>query len=218
MTSDNSKIKKKILKICKRLHARNMLAAADGNVSVRLKYDQILITPSGVAKAFMDSDEIAIINLQGDVISGNPSGERLMHLEVYRRCPQAQAVIHAHPPHAIAFSIARPELKELPAESMSELILATGKIPIVSYARPGTASMGEVLANHLPEHRVMILARHGALSWGEDLDEAHRGMERVEHSAQILYLAEQLGGITFLPQEEVAYLRKMRQKIGDKSL
>lgn len=207
-----------IVETCRRLHARNMLAAADGNVSFRVHDDEIWITPTGLNKGFIEVKDLAVITLDNRVLRGNPSGERLMHLEVYRRCPQARAVVHAHPPTAIAWSVARPELTELPANSLSEVILAVGRVPIAPYARPGTARMGEVLAPFLPESRVMILARHGALSWGESLDEAYNGMERLEHVSQILKNASDLGGLSDLPPGELEYLRELRKKLGPKTL
>ena len=212
------KWQEQIIQTCLRLNAKNYLAAADGNVSVRLSDEEILITPSGVNKRDIEAEDIAVIALDGRVLAGNPSSERLMHLEVYRQCPQARAVVHAHPPTAIAWTIARPELTELPCDSMSELILATGRIPIASYARPGTQAMGDVLRPFLPKTRVLILARHGALAWGEDLMEAYNGMERLEHAALILKSAVELGGLTDLPAEELDVLRSMRQKMGDKTL
>lgn len=211
-------LRAQMLQVCRRLYDRNMLAAADGNVSVRLSDNRILITPSGVAKAFASSEQIAVMNLQGEVLSGEPSGERLMHLEIYRSCPLARAVVHAHPPHAIAWSLAKPALGELPCEHLSEVILGAGRIPFVPYARPSTEEMGSVLRPFLPRCRAMILTRHGAVTWGESLDEAVNGMERVEHSAQILWLAENIGGSTPLPPEEVAVLRTMREKMGERLL
>lgn len=209
------RIARQIVTICERLHARNMLAAADGNVSFRVTDQEILITPSGIAKAFMDPEQMAIINLNGDTIVGNPSSEKLMHLEIYKQCPRAKAVVHAHPPTAIAWTVARPELQKLPSEFLSEVILATGDIPFVPYARPGTPDMGKVLLPYLPKHQALILRNHGALTWGSDLDEAYRGMERIEHSAQILSAASRLGTLTALPKAEVEYLYEMRKKIGD---
>jgi L-fuculose-phosphate aldolase len=204
-----------IVEVCQRLHARNMLAAADGNISFRISDDEILITPSGIAKGFMKPSEMAVINLKGDVLVGKPSSERLMHLEVFRRCPEAKAIVHAHPPTAIAWSIARPDLKKLPSECLSEVILATGDIPFVPYARPGTEDMGKVLVPYLPQHQALILKNHGAIAWGADLDEAYRGMERIEHSAQILATAERLGGLHPLPADEIDYLYELRKKIGN---
>lgn len=209
------RISKDIVEICQRLHAKNMLAAADGNVSYRISNDEILITPSGVSKGFMNVEQMAVINLKGDVLVGKPSSERLMHLEVFKNCPDAKAIVHAHPPTAIAWSIARPKLQKLPSDCLSEVILATGDIPFIPYARPGTEDMGKVIAPYLPDHKAMILRNHGALCWGADLEEAYRGMERIEHSSQILMMAENLGGLTPLPKEEIEYLYELRKKIGN---
>jgi L-fuculose-phosphate aldolase len=204
--------------IAERLYQRNLLAAADGNISYRMDNGYIAITASGIAKVAIQPDELAIIKLNGEVISGNPSSEKLMHCAVYQKCPTARWVIHAHPPTAIAWTVAKPELSELPGNCISELILAAGKIPIVPYARPGTAAMGENLIPFLPTYRILLLARHGALAWGENWQEALNGMERLEHAAQILLHAEKLGGITDLPSEEIAILQEMRIKIGNKTI
>lgn len=214
-SSELSLHSRKLLELCQRLHNRNMLAAADGNLSFKLNDNLILITPSGQAKAFMHPDDMALMDLQGRAIKGKPSTEKLMHLQIYQTCPKARAVVHAHPVTATAWSIAKPEMLQLPAEALSEVILATGGIPIAPYARPGTQAMGDVLKAFLPQHRAMILRRHGALTWGEDLEEAYRGMERIEHSAQVLMAAHQLGGITTLPDDEVKHLYEMRKQIGE---
>jgi L-fuculose-phosphate aldolase len=211
-------LSEQIVAVCRDLSQRGYLAAADGNISLKLSDNEILFTPSGRNKARIDASEMALVRLDGTILEGNPSGERLMHLEVYRRAPLARAVVHAHPPTAIAWSIARPDWTELPADAMSELILAVGSIPFVPYARPGTQNMGDVLAPFLPQNRVMILSRHGALSWGESLEEAHNGMDRLEHTAHILKLATELGGITSLPANEVTILREMRKSLGPRTL
>ena len=168
-----------IMDICKRLHSRNMLSAADGNISYRVSPTEILITPSGIAKAFMQLSDMAVVTIHNQILSGIPSSERLMHLEVFNTCTKAKAVIHAHPVTAIAWSIAQPEMEKLPSD------------------------------------RALILRRHGAITWGESLEEAYRGMERIENSAQILMTAVQLGGLNPLPPEEVEYLYDLRKKIGD---
>lgn len=211
-------IQSSIIQAAKRLYQANMLASADGNISYKLHEKCIYITPAAKPKAFICEEDIATITLENEVLSGNPSSERLMHLAVYRACPQAKVVVHAHPPTAIAWSIAFPEMRYLPDTCLSELILACGSLPIVPYARPGTLDMGTVLLPYLPQHRAMILARHGALAWGETLDEAVGGLERIEHTALILYRAKQLAGLSYLPEEEVAFLRKTREKIGEKLL
>lgn len=205
-----------LLDACRRLHAGGLLAASDGNLSVRLPDGRIAMTPSGVPKAKVQLDDLAYLALDGTILSGRPSSERAMHLAIYRAVPEARAVVHAHPPTAIAWSLARPELKELPSDGLPEVILAAGRIPIVPMAIPGTEAMGSNLLPFLPEHRLMILARHGGLCWGEHLDEAAGGLERLEQVAEILWKAEALGGAKPLSTEELLELRSLRAKIGPK--
>ena len=215
---DEPGILKSILEACRRLHERNLLAAADGNISYRLPFNRIAITPTGVNKAKLRVEDMAFMQLSGIVIKGKPSSERLMHLAVYRACPEAMCVVHAHPPTAIAWSLARPDLEFLPDESLPEIILAAGRIPIVPYARPGTAAMGEALARFLPQYRLMVLSRHGALCWGETIEDAYNGIERLEHVCQILKSAMELGGLSTLPMDELAALRDLRARQGPRIL
>ncbi len=205
-----------LLDACRRLHAGGLLAASDGNLSVRLPDGRIAMTPSGVPKAKVHLEDLAYLTPDGTLLSGRPSSERAMHLAIYRAVPEAKAIVHAHPPTAIAWSLARPELKELPSDGLPEVILAAGRIPIVPMAIPGTEALGTNLQPFLPEHRLMILARHGGLCWGEHMDEAAGGIERLEQVATILWKAEALGGAKSLSTEELQELRALRAKIGPK--
>ncbi len=224
LRSDSEPGRQDIARVCKDLHAMGFLAAGDGNVSLRLpakagKASEILITPSGRSKRALSPGDMVVMNLQGEVLSGGAaSSEKMMHLQVFNQVPEAMTVVHAHPPTAIALSIAFPQWTALPSGYMSELILAVGSIPIVPYARPGTADMGQVVEAYLPEHRVMILSRHGVLCWGESLEEAHMGVERLEHAAIILHKALQIGDLEELPQQEIEHLKEMRKKIGPRVL
>lgn len=209
-----AQIAEQILELSRHLHQRQLLAAADGNLSYRFSNQEIIITPTGLNKSRLKQEDLAWLNLNGEILSGQPSSERLMHLEIYRRVPQARAVVHAHPPTAIAWSLARPDLKELPTEALPEVIIAAGRIPVVPYARPGTLEMGTRLQPFLPECRLLILSRHGAVCWGESLEEATNGIERLEQVAHILKLADEMGGAIPLPWAEIRALRELRKKIG----
>ena len=200
-----------LIKIARELHALRFLAGADGNMSYKISEEQILITPSGLSKRDLKESDLACINQKGQILKGNPSSERLMHLAIYENCPKARVVLHAHPPTSIALSLSYPEMKELPSDSLPEVILATDGIPIVPYARPSTRAMGEALLPYLPKYRSFILARHGALTWGESLEEAYRGLERIEHSSDILYKALSLKKPSPLSQEEIKALKEMRK-------
>lgn len=203
-----------LLDAARALHARGLLAAGDGNLSLRLEDGRIAMTPRGLPKAQVRLEDLAFLALDGTVLSGTPSSERAMHLAVYRTVPEARAVVHAHPPTAIAWSLARPDLDELPSDSLPEVILAAGRIPIVPMAIPGTEAMGGALLPFLPAHRLMILARHGGLAWGESVQEAAGGMERLEQVAEILWKAETLGGAKPLAGNDLTELRALREKLG----
>ncbi len=217
LTSETSELQA-VCDACGRLHGRNLLAAADGNISLRLADGRIAMTPTGVNKSQLRAEHMAFLRIDGTVLSGAPSSERAMHLAVYRRCPEARAVVHAHPPTAIAWTLARPELTELPSDALPEVILAAGRIPVVPYARPGTEAMGTELEAFLPVHRLLLLARHGALAWGESLEEAVNGIERVEHAALILKSALELGGAKPLTEDERRALHALRARNGPKLL
>lgn len=218
MSRSIKQIKQDIINTAVMLHHKNMLAACDGNISVRLDNDTIFITPSGMPKFLVTEGDIAVVDLSGKVIEGKPSSEMLMHLEVYKMRADAKAVIHAHPPTAVAYSIAHPEAEEIPGKSFSELILAVGKIPVVPFQMPGSLEMGTALHPFIKESKVMVLARHGALSFGGDLIEAYNGMERLEHSCEILLKAQSFGAVTELEQQTIDALYAMRKEIGDKTL
>lgn len=213
MKKSKATLSEALISSAQQLHQKNLLAAADGNLSYRYTDQEILITPSGQSKAYLDPDTLAGITPDNQILYGLPSSERLMHLTIYHQTP-ARAVVHAHPPYAIALSLARPAWLELPLDSLPEVILAAGRIPIVPYARPGTAAMGTALEPFLPECRLLILARHGAVCWGESLQEATQGIERLEQICQIIYLSESLGGSQPLPPDEIQALQTLRQQLG----
>ena len=209
---------REIVGLCRRLASRGWAAACDGNVSARLNGDSVLITPTGRYKAQLRADELADISLDGSIVRGQPSSEVALHLAVYRRCPNARVVVHAHPPVATAWTIARPDLQELPVGCVAEVILGAGRIPFVEYARPGTPAVARAVEPYLPDHRVLVLRRHGALAWGESGEEAFAGIERLEHSANLLMAAETIAGLTDLPAEEIEELRRMRRRRGPRVL
>lgn len=218
MCGSEQQIREQIIETATMLHHKNMLAACDGNISYRCDDGAILITPSGKPKFLLGADDIALIDIDGNVIKGKPSSEMLMHLEVYKMRADAKAVIHAHPPTAVAYSIAHPDAEVIPGKSFSELILAVGKLPIVPFQMPGSPQMGAALRPYIEDSKVMVLARHGAISFGEDLIEAYNGMERLEHSCEILLKAECFGAVTELDEQAIEELHAMREKIGDKTL
>ena len=195
-----------IIEVCRKLYQKNFLAGIDGNVSVyNTESSLITITPSGVPKSCLNEKELCSMNLEGKPLQGNPSSEKNMHLTVYREQKKARAVVHAHPPFAVSLSLSRPKWKILPPV-LSETVITLGEVPIVSYVCPGTEEMAQSLCPFLQTSRAMILSRHGAVTWGEDLQSAYLTMECLEHSAKIIYLAETLGGSQLLNKKDLEQL------------
>ena len=192
------------------LYDRGYAAANDGNLSVRVGEDRLLITPSGVSKGRMTPDMLLVTDLDGQVVEGDrhPSSETKMHLMVYRRRPDAGAVVHAHPPVSTAFAVCR---RGLETPYLAELAAGLGTVPCTpSFAMLSTDQVPESIAPYLPDHNAVLLANHGALAWGADLWEAFDRLETVEHTAKIVLNAETLGGGVPLTAEEVSRLQGLR--------
>lgn len=212
-----NKIKDSIIKIASMLHNKGMLAACDGNISCRYQ-DQIIITNSQTFKAWLNHDDFALVNLDGSVVSGYPSSELLMHLKAYNSNPNVKAVIHAHPPSAISLSIVRPDWSEIPTNIISELVIAAGKIPIIPYHCPGSDELVKSIGLEVERHKIMLLSRHGALTTGDNLLEAYMGMERLEHSAQILLQALSVGELSTLSEAEMTKLYAIRDSLKGQTI
>ena len=145
------------------------------------------------------------ISLYQEQTAPKPSSELEMHLAVYKTQKKAKAIIHAHPPSAIALSLARPQWKYLPPV-LPEMIVLMGQIPIVPYTRPGTKELGESLKVFVKKHQALILSHHGAVVWAESLNKAFLLMEQLEQCCKVLILAESLGGAKKLPKKEIEKL------------
>ncbi|MFZ5439511.1 MAG: class II aldolase/adducin family protein [Myxococcota bacterium] len=196
-----------VVKACQWLHQKGFLAAYDGNVSVRLDDDRVLVTPSGVHKGFLEPGDLVEVDLTGRKLSGPgaPTGELAMHLEAYRRRPDARAVVHAHPPVCIAMSLgARPLNGFLP-----EVTLSIGRFTVVPYARPLTDELARAVGQALTDTDAVILERHGTVAVGKDVAEAYAFTERLEHAAHVLWLAHALGNPRPLDESELRALENL---------
>ena len=202
-----------IVEVGRRLYARGYTASNDGNVSVRLDGSRLLMTPTGVCKGFMTPDMMCITDLDGKKLAGDrdPSSEIQMHLEAYRRRPDVQAVVHAHPPIATGFAVAGIPLDRA---VLAEVVTTLGSVPIAEYATPSTKELPEAVRKYVKAHDGMLLANHGALTLGADLFAAYYKMETIEHFAHISFVARMLGGERLLSREEVVRLQGLRGRYG----
>jgi len=196
-----------LINVCHRLAVGGYVAATDGNVSVRLPGGNILITGSGINKGLVTERDIVEVTPDGKVVSGkrSVSTEIGMHLFIYRERPDIHAVVHAHPPTATGFAVARVALDE---SLLPEVIVNLGAIPLASYATPSTDEVARSIAPHVKKVQAILLANHGVVTYGHDLLDAFFKMEKVEHAAQIAFVARVLGGAVPLTAEELQKLRR----------
>ncbi|NUQ12153.1 MAG: class II aldolase/adducin family protein [Gemmatimonadaceae bacterium] len=210
---DSAAARRGVVRVCRRLDERGLIAGQDGNVSVRLGPDRILITPAGFSKADVTEEDLVTLGLDGARVEGRheASTEVAMHLAVYRTRPDVGAVVHAHPPIATGFGVAG---ETLPAGVLPELAVLVGEVPLVPYGMPGTAALPAAMAPFLPNHDAFLLANHGVTTLGRTLEEAHQRMESVEHCAAILLTARHLGRVNALGAADLRQLLEARRRRG----
>lgn len=206
-------LKRDVVRVCHRLHEKDFVAALDGNVSVRLEEDRVLCTRTMVPKAFVTEDDLVVIDMRGRKVSGSgqPTSEMAMHLAAYRSRPDVKAVVHAHPPTAVAFTIAGVSLARC---VLPEVVMTMHAIPTVRYQTTGTYELADGLTGPLRRYDAVMMDRHGAVCVGPDLWTAYWTMEKLEHAASITLKAHQLGRVQELPGDEVERLKRLGEKYG----
>jgi L-fuculose-phosphate aldolase len=208
-------IKEEICEIGKRIYNKGMVAANDGNISVKLNDNEFLCTPTGVSKGFMTPEYICKIDKNGTVLQANngykPSSEIKMHLRVYKERPDVVSVVHAHPMYATAFAIAGIPLTQ---PIMPEAVITLGSVPIAEYGTPSTEEIPDAVSKYLPNYDAVLLQNHGALTYADSLLSAYYKMESLEFYAQLLFLARQLGGPKELSESQVQTLYALRSHYG----
>jgi L-fuculose-phosphate aldolase len=204
-------LREAVVQVCVQLAARELIAGQDGNVSVRIGPDRVLVTPSGSAKGTLDVDDLVEVSLAGAHLAGRgrASSELNLHLTAYAVRPDINAVVHAHPVTATAFTLVG---ESVPDGVLAELMLAVGTVGLAPYVQPGTEELGRVVSPLFLDHDVVLLAHHGAVALGRSLTAAHFAMESLEHGARMIHLARQLGSVVTLDGTACEALRVARRR------
>lgn len=212
---DLVQLRQDIVEIGKRLWTRGYVASNDGNISVRIASDRLLVTPANVSKGFMTPDMMVVTDMDGHIVEAaqgrKASSEILMHLMAYRHRPDVFAVVHAHPPLSTGFAVAGVPLDRA---VLAEVVTTLGAIPIAEYATPSTPALPASIEPYVRTHDAVLLANHGALALGADLFAAYYKMETIEHFARISLTARLLGREQLLSREEVDRLQQLRDRYG----
>lgn len=200
-----------IERFCHLIYQKQYVAAQDGNISVRLPDGTIMCTPTRSNKGFIHAEDMIVIDSKGNKLRGarKPSSEMAMHLLIYEMRPDVQAIVHAHPPCATAYAAAGIPLNKA---LISEVVLSLGCIPLTEYGTPGTPELSDQMRPFIGSYDALLLANHGVVTYGADLEDAFNRMDTVEHFAKISVYTRILGRERLLSSEDVEKLWVQRQK------
>jgi L-fuculose-phosphate aldolase len=207
-----SRHRDQIVEICRRMYARRLVSGGQGNVSVRLDPESILITPSGVNKGFIQADDLVVADMDGRPVDPGRvvSSEVKVHLAAYRRRPDCAAVVHAHPMASVALTLAGVSLEPV---YLPESVITLGIVPTGTYATPSSAELADGVDRLAGDHNVIMMERHGAVCLGSDLSVAYDRLESLEHNAMIVLMASMLGSPGPLPAGEIEKLRAIAARL-----
>lgn len=211
----SQKIKTQIVEISKRLYQKGFVVANEGNVSAKLN-QRVIVTPTMKCKGFLTVKDLVTVDFMGRKIGGElePTSELLLHLLVYKKRPDAAAVIHAHPPYSTALAVAG---LELPENVLPEVFLSLGRIPLAAYGTPSTQELPDSIEDLIVEHDAILLKNHGVLAVGKELEKTYFKLERVEHFARIFSIANSLGRVGKIPGEQMDKLQRIKSGPKNKS-
>jgi L-fuculose-phosphate aldolase len=196
---------------------RGWVANHDGNLTAKTDDGRILATPTAVSKRAIGPDHVLALGADGKLLEnqrlpGKPFSELHLHLACYAARPDAKAVLHAHPPIATGFGVAG---LPLTTPVIAEAVVSLGPgAPLVPYFRPGSKELDVALAAALGEADAALLANHGVIAVGADVEQAYLRTELVEQLAKVTLAARQIGRVNALPPADVAFLLERRAAAG----
>jgi L-fuculose-phosphate aldolase len=211
MTQDTTATRQSIIDGCLWMERIGLNQGTSGNISVRVN-GGILITPSAVPYAKMTPAMICKIPLDGQPAPDqHPSTEWQFHQSVLQARPDVDAVVHAHPANATAIAIQRRSIL-----AVHYMVAAFGgsNVPCTGYALFGSDALSVMVADAVKHRHGCLLANHGALTVGDNLDRALWRMQELENLARVMLLAEQSGTPVILSDSDIAETLESFQGYG----
>jgi len=204
-------LRRELVRYSKWLYRLGFMPGTSGNLSARLDRERLLVTPTGTSKYLLSSADMVIVDLEGRQLAGSKkvTSEIGMHLAIYRQREDVDAVVHSHPPIATAFACSGLALDEMLSQ---EAMMTLGPVPLAKYATTGTDEVAASLRPYIPTHDALLMANHGAVTYGSTLSDAFSKMETLEHVAHIRLVAHQLGSARTIEEEHAEGLRCARER------
>jgi len=210
-------LKKQMAQVGHRIWQKGFCAGNEGNHSVRISEDRVLCTPTGISKGFLDAEDMCIVDMDGNQVEANPRGRKrtsevLVHLAIYKKRPDVNAVIHSHPPHATAFAIAGITLPE-GVHPEAEVFL--GKVKTAPYATPSKQDLPDSITPLIgAETNTVLMGNHGSVSFSFDLTDTYYKLEILDAYCRILLLTKQIGRMNTLNTQQMTELLQVKKNFG----
>ncbi len=206
-------VKQEICAIGDRLYKRGYAAGNDGNISFRISENEVVCTPTMISKGFMTPDDLCIVDMNGKQLSGKrkATSEIRLHLTIMKERPEVKSVVHCHPPFATAFGIAR---EPIPSCALPEIEIQLGEVPIAKYVIPGSQEFADTVLKFVHKTKVVVLANHGTVSWGENPEQAYWYTEMLDAYCHMLILAKSIGNVGYFTKAEEEELLALKKKWG----
>lgn len=206
-------LKELICEIGRRVYAKGFAAANDGNITIRLNEREFLCTPTMVSKGYMKPEDICKVDNKGNQLAGKRkrTSEVLLHLSIYNQRPDINAVVHCHPPHATAFAVAH---EPIPKCVLPEVEVFLGEVPIAVYETPGAQAFADTVAPYAKDCNTILLANHGTITFGPDLENAYFNTEIIDSYCRILILSRQLGRVNYFTEQQTRELLALKKRLG----
>jgi L-fuculose-phosphate aldolase len=206
-------LKKEMIQTGRKLWERQYVDGSGGNISARVSRDRVICTRALRSKGDLTMSDFAVVDMDGKQLAGKHarSSEILLHLEIYKSVPQARAVIHCHPPHALAYALTG----TVPQPSLiPEYEVFIGTVSLAPYETPGTLEFARSVLPYVQTQNVVLLQNHGIVCWADTVTHAEWMVEIFDTYCWTLILAAETGAaLTPIPEPKIAELREIRKKL-----
>jgi L-fuculose-phosphate aldolase len=213
-SAEATTLRDEILRAGRKLWDRQYVDGNGGNISVRLKEDYLLCTPTMVSKADMQPTDICLSNMAGDILVGDRArtSELFLHLAIYKANPRARAIVHCHPPYSTAYAAAA---CAPPNDFITEFELFIGPVAVAPYETPGTQAFAETVVPYVKKHNTVLLSNHGIVCWSDTVTHAEWLIEIIENYCKTFHIAQQIGKpLQPIPEEKILDILEYKRKMG----
>ncbi|AAT43932.1 class II aldolase/adducin family protein [Picrophilus oshimae] len=201
--------KERIIEASRDIISSSLTVGSWGNISMRAHDGNIVITPSGKNYKKLSKEDLIVTDINGNIISGKykPSSERLMHYEIYKKRKDVNAIVHTHAVYSSVLSVIDEDLPVI----TEDVAMLLGHVRVAKYAITGSMDLALNVASVLNDANAAIMANHGAVAVGVDMERAYTAAQVLEKSCKIFVLSRIIGRVNVVPEEDAKQLSKISE-------